>query len=166
MPKLRIQAGAEIFVPNEEEMRGAVKQALIEDERQRQHLRGIKWLRAPLVYATPAGSAVQGGAAHGSVSGPEQGYAWSITKLWVTGLTEASTPDIINIYYGDQLNNTTYLWQLNGNSNAATFGKGQMVILGGETLNFANVGTFNATGTIILGASVWEVPQERLGVLA
>jgi len=166
MPQVIIQAGAKIHIPDGDEMRGYLKQALIEDERDREHLRAVKWLRAPLVLGTPKSSAVTAGANFGSVSGPEQGYSWSIMRLFAQGLTEASTPDIINIFSNDGLTAGSYLWQLNGNSNAATFGKGHLVIHGGETLNFTSVGTFSATGTITLGANVWEVPTERLGILA
>ena len=62
MPEVHIQAGAKLFVPNGDEIRGYLKQALIEDERDRERARAVKPMRAPDVFATVASSAVQGGA--------------------------------------------------------------------------------------------------------
>ena len=146
-------------------------QALVrQDERLRADLAGIKWRRLPRLFGTAVSGVLDiGGDSkagwNGQPVGPASGFAWSIKLGTVAGLTTGATPDIVNLYI-QGANSSVPWWQFNGNNFAYTFGKGDLVILSGESIRLASVGTFVATGTITLLGSVWQVPQEELGKLA
>ena len=162
MPEITIQAGAKLFVPNRADLDDAV-QAGIEADRLREAARGYKWLRLPeTLRGTPAASALTLGVGKGQVVGPQQGYAWTVRRLVVTGLTaSSSTPDIVNFFLNDRFSGPVW-WQLNGNSFGATFGRSEMVMMPGDTLSLQNSGNLAATGTIIVSGDVEEIPAEML----
>jgi hypothetical protein len=123
----------------------------------RQFYRAETFMRIPLV----TGFASSGVLSLASNVGPNQGYAWDIGFLGVAGLTVGTTPDIANMYFAGGA--TVPWWQFNGNTPMYTFSRGQMVMLPGETISLQSVGTFAATGEIILyGAIRTQMPTERL----
>jgi len=158
MPKVTLQGGTHLEIPNRDENREDV--ARVMDERELVQARGVKWMRLPEMYGTPAASALVMDEAHGTlVVGPEQGYTWSLMRIVVDGLTASSTaPDIVNMYRNSI--NSAPLWQFNGNSFGYTWGKLQMTLKGGDTLKFQSVGTFAATGRIRVSGELIEVPAE------
>lgn len=128
-----------------------------------QYARGIKYLRFgpfPTTIAANAFSFDGSGGDQNLAAGPREGFVWSIRRLLVTGLGTGSTPDVINFYR----NKPTGIpfWQLNGNSFGQTFGKIEMLLLGGETLCFANSGSVTATGQVTVSGDVIEVAAEEL----
>jgi len=166
MPQVSIQGGLRVEIPNRDEIRQDVGAVL--DAQQRQLVRGIKWMRLPEILQGPvASSAITLGTASGQVVGPEQGYAWVIRRLLVTGLATGATPDVVNLYRNDRFTGPP-LWQFNGNNFGYTFTNLQMVLMSGDTLSLKNVGSITATaGTIILlSGELIEIPGERLGELA
>ena len=156
-----IQGGARIEIPSKEEIAGAVGADI--DARERQQARAFKWLRLPqTLTGTIASSAITLGVTKGQVLGPQEGYAWSVMALVVSGLTASSTtPDVVNFYLNDRFNGPPW-WQLNGNSFGVTFGKLQRVMMPGDTLALQNSGTIAATGTVTVSGEVLEVPAEQL----
>lgn len=126
----------------------------------REVVRGIKYIRMPLLTGTASGGVLTIGQGN-TITAPEQGYAWSFKRLAVSGLTTGTSPDIVNLYRGDNLINP--VWQFNGNNFAYTFGKLDMVLLAGE--NFVLNGTITSTSQITLTGDAIEVPQEMLGKL-
>lgn len=123
---------------------------------------GIKWRRLPRLYGTASGGVLTLGT--DTPVGPDQGYAWSLRRLYIDGLTGGSTPDVVQLYR----NGTTEdpLWQISGATPQATFGRLELVLLGCDTLIVASTGTFAATGTITVSGELTEVPQLMLAKLA
>jgi hypothetical protein len=157
MPKITLQGGMHLEVPNRDENREDI--ARVMDERELIQARGVKWMRLPEMYGTPANSALTMDESHGTVVGPEQGYVWSLRRIVVDGLTaSATTPDILNMYRNST--GSAPLWQFNGNSFGYTFGRLEMTLMGGDTLMFASVGTFAATGRVRVSGELVEVPAE------
>lgn len=161
MAEVRIQAGAVIDIPTGREIKDTFSAEL--DARERQKARGFKWMRLPIYTGTPASSAVtiDPKANGGVILGPESGYAWSLRRIVIDGMTSGTTPDVINMYR-NSVTAQPPLWQFNGNNFGYTFGRLEMVITGGDALYFASVGTFAATGQIRVSGELVEVPAEML----
>lgn len=126
-------------------------------------LRGIKHMKLPRLRGEASAGVLELGVAPPQ-SGPSSGFAWSVRRLAVTGLTSGVTPDVVGIYRNG--NTSDLLWQLDGNKPVEKFGHGQIVLNGGDTLVAANIGTFTATGVITVSGEVSEVPEEMLGKIA
>ncbi len=156
MPPFIIKGGATVDIPSAREVADLVA------AEQRAALRGIKVMRLPQISGKASGSALSIGAA--ANIGPAAGYAWSLRRVIITGMTTGATPDVVNLYTGDV--NSQPLWQFNGNNFGYTFGKLEQVIQPGEILLLASVGTFAATGIITMSGSLVEVPAEMLAKLA
>jgi hypothetical protein len=165
MPKMTLQGGMHLEIPNREENRADV--ATVMDQRDLTYARGVKWMRLPIITGTPAASALKLDESTGAaIVGPEGGYAWSLRRIVVDGMTSGTTPDVLNMYRNSTGAGSPPLWQFNGNNFAYTFGRLEMVLSGGDTLKFASVGTFAATGLIRVSGELVEVPAEMLWKLA
>lgn len=144
---------------------------------ERERLAGAKYRRLPQL----AGQAASGGGGlniggditgvtasgaptwNGQSVGPNQGYVWDIGLLSVAGLTPGSTPDIVNLFIRGAGSSLPW-WQFNGNNFAYTFGRGELLLLPGETLQLVSQGTFAATGTVTLFGSIRnQVVAEMIG---
>lgn len=125
--------------------------------------RGVKHMRLPGIQGTPAGSALLMGIGQ-QQTGPKDGFAWSLQRLVISGLTTGATPDVVNFYLNNQ--EGVPFWQLNGNQFGVSFGKLQATMYAGDILIVESVGTFNATGTITVQGEIIEVPMELLWKLA
>lgn len=123
--------------------------------------RGVKFLRFGPWSATIASNAFSFDGSQTSGTGPREGFVWTIKRLVVTGLATGTTPDIVNFYRGAPTG-AVPLWQLNGNSFAATFGKGDLLLLPGEYLSFKNVGSTTATGNVSIAGDVLECAAEEI----
>jgi hypothetical protein len=154
-----IKGGSSIDVPSRAEISAIVSEQL------RATYRGVKWMRLPVMTGTPANSAVSIGDLTNLPTGPEQGYAWSVRRIVVDGMTSGATPDVINMYRNFATGQPP-LWQFNGNNFGYTFGPLEIVLLSGDAIKFVSVGTFAATGTIRVTGEVVEVPAEMLPKLA
>ena len=134
---------------------------LTADSEERARLRGVKSFRLPLLMATGANPFLLGGdvtPAGGMNATPDPGFVWSLRHLVIEGLTAGATPDVVNISRGPRI-----VWQLNGNQFAQTWGRGEMILNAGETLAYSSVGTFTATGKIIIHGMALSVPAEMIG---
>lgn len=122
--------------------------------------RGVKYLRFGPVATTVANSAFTFDGSQAGNLGPREGFVWTIRRLLVTGLGTGTTPDVINFYRGPA--SGIPLWQLNGNSFGATFGKCELLLLPGEYLSFASSGTIAATGQITVSGDLVEAAAEEI----
>lgn len=124
----------------------------------RQFYRAETPMRIPLVTGVASGGTLS----IASTVGPEQGYAWDIGHIGVSGLTAGGSPDVVNMFFSGGPN--VPWWQFNGNNFAYTFSRGQMVMYPGETITIASTGTFAATGMVMLyGMIRSNMPTEKLG---
>jgi len=157
--KLDFQAEVDILNKNEldQSLAAAHKSAF------QSAIAGIKYMRIPRLVGQVSSNAIQLGAGP-IVCGPASGFAWSIRRLLVNGLTAGATPDVVNIYRNGI--GSDPVWQFNGNSFGGTFGRLELVLLPNESLWVANVGSIAATGQITLTGEAVEVPAERMGALA
>ena len=173
MALVKLMAGTVVDIPTQDELGRHVDAAVAgasaafeESLRQREQVRGIKWMRLPpVLQGKPSGGALAIGNPYGQTVGPRLGYAWSLRRLIVDGLTAAATPDVVNLYL-DSSTGRAPMWQFNGNNFGYSFNSLEMVMLGGETLTLTSVGTFSATGVIRLSGEMIELPQEMLAKLA
>ena len=154
MSRYKIQGGTEFDVPSAREIADLIS------AEEREHLRGIKFGRLPLLSGTASGSALSIGAGIAQV-GPESGYCWVIRRMIVWNMTSGATPDVVNLYFNDA-GNSQPVWQFNGNNFGYTWGKGEIIVNGGEIIAFKSVGTFAATGLITVSGSYVQVPAEML----
>lgn len=141
--------------------RGNARQAALIAEREQ--LRTLKPIRLPLVRGVASGSALTLGGDSNTATGqppvgPDLGYAWSIRHLVIEGMTAGATPDVLNV-----LRSNRQIWQLNGNVCAQTWGRGEIVLHSGETLQYQSVGVFAATGPIIVHGLAEQVAAEQIG---
>lgn len=164
MPTVKAPWGGEFFAPSRDEYVQMITDA--QEIRERASVRAWKWMRLPVYTGTPASSAVTiDEKSNGFELGPQEGYAWALTRIVIDGMTSGSTPDEINMYR-NSVTGQPPLWQFNGNNFAYTWGKLRMTLMGGDTLKFASTGTFSATGLIRVTGELIEVPAEQLGLLA
>jgi hypothetical protein len=159
--KVQLRANAEFDVLTKDELDQSLRHSLKDwDAMQVSRLAGIKPVRLPLVTGKAAASALtMGGDAGGQLVTPESGYVWSIRHLVIEGMTASpTTPDVMNI-----VRNGRSVWQLNGNQFAQTWGRGEVLLYAGETLQYVSVGTFNSTATIIAHGLAEEAPAQLVG---
>src|ERR1700677_298042 len=126
-------------------------------------LSGIKYFRMPALYATPASGTVVLGTVSGQFTGPHSGYVWSIRRLSAYGLGTGTSPDILNIYRNGT--GVAPCWQLNGHNWGYSFGPAEMLLLPGENIVAASLGSMTSTVQISLTGDVVEVPQAMFGRL-
>jgi hypothetical protein len=129
--------------------------------------RGVKHFRLPLMQGTVAGAAFSIGELSGVVCGPEEGYAWAIRRLLVTGLARGATPDVAQLFRSSSAQQGGFLWEFNGNNFGYTFGKGELSLMPGDRLQLNNFGAITAAaGTqITLQGEVDETPAEMFAKL-
>jgi hypothetical protein len=153
----QLQLGATINTLTKHELGDQL--AAHEAAREREYARSMKYLRLTPVSVVVSGSAFTMDGTRFNI-GPREGFIWSFRRLSVDGLTASATPDVANLYR----NNTTGIrvWQFNGNNFAYTFGKGEMLLLPGETISLVNSGTIAATGNITLSGDYFEVAAEQV----
>lgn len=163
-----VQGGRPLDIPTADENADAVDarltafrhgQAAIEEARERERARAFKWMRLPaLLTGTAANSAIALTIGNGFNVGPDQGYAWSLRRVFVSGLTAGATPDVVNL----QLHSGRQLWQLTGAAPCASWGKLALVLQPGDRLELASVGTFASTSVVTVTGELLEVPAEML----
>lgn len=156
MAKFRLGANAEIELLTREEVKTALDEY---DAQQYARLRATKPIFLPPVIGLAASNAlVMGGDSGEQVTDPAEGYVWSLRHLVIEGLTTGANPDVVNVLRGPRT-----IWQLNGNQFCQTFGRGEILILPGQTLSYQSVGTFASTARIIAHGLAQEVPAELVG---
>jgi hypothetical protein len=161
MPKNRFEIGATWDSIDRGELRDELHSALQRqaDVMLLREAQGVKYMRFGPYMGTVSGSAVTIGHGNDQI-GPRDGYIWSIRRLTVTGLTTGGSPDTIN-FYRNNYDGGHPVWQLNGNSFGATFGKMEFALLGGEQL-VAHSASLAATGSIALDGDIMEVPAVQV----
>lgn len=158
--KTQLQIGSTIDTMDRSEFRAEIREWSQENERNK--ARSVKYLRfGPFATSVASNAFSFNGSSAGQNSrlGPREGFLWTIRRLVVTGLATGTTPDIVNVYRGEPAG--IPVWQLNGNSFGTTFGKGELLLLGGEFLSFANSGNITSTSQITFSGDVLEVASEE-----
>ena len=170
MSKVKLDVGATVDFLNKDELDGVLKKYHEQAElAERAKLSGIKWMRLPRLYATPAsgtvllGEAWPGNSYTDQLVGPNQGYVWAIRRLACNGLGTGASPDLLNIYRNGHTSDP--IWQLNGNSFAYTFGKGEFLLYPDERLIARSVGSMTSTAQVTLTGDLVQVPSEMIGKL-
>lgn len=165
MALFTVRGGEQIETATPDEVRGIVREARVaERAAELEHFRGVKWMRLPQLQGSASAGALSLGAA--SQYGPDQGYAWCLRRVTVTGLTSGTSPDVVNLYFNDSSTGQPIIWQFNGNNFGYTFGKCELTLRSGDILFLKSTGTFAATGNIIMAGEMIEVPAEMLPKLA
>ena len=159
------------------------------DQAQRADARGVKYMRLnPPVTGQAVGSilkmggdfitgtAASGGSSTGGQPGapspqPRAGYCWAVRRAAVQGLTNGTTPDIVNLFRR-QSDASAWLagpssvsggdWQFPGNNFAYTFAWGQLVFWEGETPVIVSQGTFASVVPVTFRMDFEELPQVEI----
>ena len=159
------------------------------DQAQRADARGVKYMRLnPPVTGQAVGSilkmggdfitgtAASGGSSTGGQPGapspqPRAGYCWAVRRAAVQGLTNGTTPDIVNLFRR-QSDASAWLagpssvsggdWQFTGNNFAYTFAWGQLVFWEGETPVIVSQGTFASVVPVTFRMDFEELPQVEI----
>ena len=156
MAKFRLGANADIELLTREEVHSELQAY---DAQQVARLRAAKPVYLPLVTGKAVASALSmGGDSGEQLTAPAEGSVWSLRHLVIEGLATGTNPDVVNVLRGPRI-----IWQLNGNQFAQTFGRGEILILPGQTLGYQSVGTFTSTATILAHGLAQEVPAELVG---
>lgn len=159
--KTQLELGAQL----ETLTRGELSEELARNTQEffAQYARGQKYLRFGPIAATVAAGAVSFDGSGAAGTGPRGGFVWSVRRMAFTGLTAGGSPDVVNLFRNTLTGPP--VWQFNGNNWAYTFGKTEMLLLPGETISFANVGSLAATGQITVSGDYLEVPAEQISKL-
>ena len=154
-----------------EELSAVLRQEFAENRAAevRDAVSGIKYFRLPTLYATPASGTVvlgqswAGQTYTGQIIGPNQGFVWSIRRLSANGLGTGTAPDILNVYRNGT--GVAPVWQLNGNNWGYSFGPTELLLLPGESLVAASLGSLVSTQQVTLTGDAIEVPFAMIGKL-
>lgn len=184
--KVKLDVGAEIDTLTKDELDDTLdKYAKASEARERERLRGVKYIRAPRIQGTvgngtigsysgiPSGTGIQA-TIGGPPWGPQQGYAWSIRRIAVGGLANvnATNSDTVGIYRND--NTSPPIAVINASTPHVTFPTLGAVLFGGDSIVIGHVGSQVASNNFGTLASTYiradfdciEVPTELLGKLA
>lgn len=155
--KTVLQLGSTLDTLDRGELRSEL--ALQTQDELRQLARSCKYLRLPntsMAVASTAASLDGSGAG----LGPRDGFIWTIRRLAISGLTTGATPDVVRVFRDSPTG--IPVWEINGNNWSYTFGKCELLLLGGETLSFASVGVINAAGPLTISGDLLEVAAEEI----
>lgn len=177
MAKVKIDFGAEIDTLNKDELDDSLagQQKTLAEIQEAVAVRGIKYMRLPLMYGTAASGTVHiggalasgGGNATGAVSYPHSGYIWTVMRIGVSGLATGTAPDQLAIYRGgDEASGANYIGQISGNTPFLQFSKMQFLVKEGERIQLLSIGSLTSTAQIIVNGDVIEAPEEMLGKLS
>lgn len=159
MAEFKLSAGASIDLLTKHELDDSLRASAAAEWIERG--RGVKHLaRIPVLSATIASSAVTIPATGDLTEcGPRQGYAWTVRRLSIDGLTTAA--DVVAVYK-NEVAGRSRVAQFTGSVPWVTFGKGQFVLLPGDTIVCANAGTLASTGLLTVSGEATETPAELL----
>jgi hypothetical protein len=152
MPRLHIQGGVEVEIPNREEIRSDVTSVM--DARERNRARGFKPIRVALPGPVPAGGTLY-------IPGPESGYVWNLKLVSVQLASNGSC--LVYINSSAPVGGAVPL-RLIANMNTATTSAYVATYSSSQVLLMPDAGIFlNATqnlNSVFLAAA--EVPAEMV----
>jgi hypothetical protein len=148
----KLGANAEVELLTQAELNASLQAS---EQRQRQPYQAISFMRLPVINGVAVAGALSMGGDVNPEHTPAMGYAWSLRHLAIIGLTRGASPDAVRILRGQLA-----IWELNGNQSFQTWGRGEIMINEGETLAYQNIGTFAATGQIIIHGMAWQAPAQ------
>lgn len=151
--KVKIQAGAEIDTLTADELKGVLRDWMVEA------------MRGPVpkrfsAQGTITGAALTIDGQNGTGTlGPEAGMVWVVTRIAVSGLTNAT--DATALFVNGTHPSNLVLPSLTGVAGAVgyhEFPAQQVVLTGNDRLILASTGAIAATGTVTLAGQAWEMP--------
>ena len=158
MAKNRFDLGATFETLTREELGSELKHAA--QTSQQEFARSVKYLRFGPFSTTIASNAFKIDGTTLAI-GPREGFVWTIRRMSIDGLGSGATPDVANVYRNNA-GTGPRVWQFNGNNFAYTFGKTELLLLGGETISLVSSGSIAATGNIQWSADYLEVAAEEV----
>ena len=170
-----IRGGAPVDIPTPGEVADVVdirarefarEQAQIQDARERERLRGVKWLEATAVASTDGSGALTLPAKGAPPLGPELGYAWSVRRISVNGIS-GGTNAFLNLYYSDSAGGTGLIKFIDSLStfDAARYASsGALIVTGGRSLVLSG-GVLGASVQVAVIIGAWQAPAERAAEL-
>lgn len=161
MARFLLDFGAEVDLLTQRELEQSLARS--NDSQARALVRGVDSRPMPRLTGQASDGVLMLGQQDPTI-GPRQGYAWTIMRLNVSGLTSGATPDVVGFYPNGTTNPA--FWQLTGASPQEKFARLQLVIRPGTNLVVASIGTFAATATIVVTGEIIEIPAEMLPKLA
>lgn len=151
--KVKISAGAEIDTLTKDELRGVLKDWMVETMRGAIPTRFDAW-------GTVAANALTIDGQNGSGQlGPEAGMFWYVTRLAVVGLTNATDPT--SVYINNVASRNLLVPSLSGVTGSVgyhEFQGAQCLLTGNDRLILASTGSIAATGNITFVGAAWELP--------
>ena len=152
MAKFEIKAGASIDLLTKEELDASLNA-------QREPYRAVSVIRLPVLFGQAAGGVLAMGGDTGTlVQAPDQGYVWAIRHISIEGLAAG---DVVSIIRAGRI-----FWKLAATApSAATWGRGEFMVNAGETLSYANFGTFTSTAQIVVSGTAWQCPAQFVAEL-
>lgn len=150
--RVKIQAGAELDMLNESELRKAL--AEFGASWRAEAAMGIKFPRFTVQGTIVGGSLDIGGeATTGDLLGPDPGFVWDVRRVRITGL---NTADVVSMYINDP--NPSQLVADTSDVTKRLFLFSEHVILTpGDALRFVGTGLV-ATGPVTISGQVREAP--------
>lgn len=170
--KQQVTGGAMLDILTKSELNEALGHHF--DEQTREHLRGIKLFRLPLIVATAQGAAFTLSAPAGSnPPGPDQGYIWRITRIMVSSSVLADTAKYVLYVGSDGTPDQRHL--IDAIIGGATPGQNVNVafrpgnkaewLFPGEQIYAGITGATTGNSYVMTGIAV-EVPAEMVGKIA
>jgi hypothetical protein len=170
-----IRGGSPVDIPTPGEVADVVdlrtrafyrEQQQIQNERDREKYRAVKWLEV-VVTGTADGSGNITLPTKGQpILGPEQGYAWSVRRISVNGITPGGSA-FLNLFYSDGAGGTgltKFIDSLSAFDAARYASSGSIIVMPGRSL-MVNGGVLGNNAVIALMLGVWEAPAERAAEL-
>lgn len=151
--KVKIQAGAEIDTLTADELKGVLRDWMVEA------MRGPIPKRFSAQATIAANAFTLDGQNNTGALGPEAGMVWLVTRVAVTGLTNATDPSTLYVN-GTQPWNVVLpsLTGVAGSTGYHEFPAAQVMLTGNDRLILASTGAIAATGTVTLTGTAWEMP--------
>jgi hypothetical protein len=137
-----IRGGSPVDIPSLAEIRS------IEEERERQFARGIKWMRTAV--SDPASPTKE------TIPGPDQGYSWKLRRFTAT-LTAA---DSVTVYTGTEAASNrliAFTPLVTGQTVYVISFAPEEIIKGGESIFVTTAGTGHFSSYYL---SAWQAPAE------
>lgn len=154
MAKIRLSAGAEFDVLNQDELERTMTRVL--RDWQLEAARGPKHVRFSAMATITSGGTVELGGNTTSLTsgklGPDPSMVWSVKRWCVSGLVFEG--DELSAYINNAAPNTLVKQHVTGYDH---FGSDSLVIMGGDALLFTGAGLIS-TGNVFVSGAAWELP--------
>ncbi len=159
MPKVKLQAGAELDFLDRKEMLDTLRSWMQEN------VRGVKFVPFTMGFKRTGATFLiddLGAAQLGGVPGPSEGFVWSVMNICISG-PGVTAADTFQIYDGNV--SATRLRVPNLTNAGKSFQKGEFVLPGPSQIRAAGASTGAAGGEIFITGTAIEVPTSQTWML-